>query len=196
MAFGALYDADVLIPHEIRDILMISASTRSHAVYWSDDIFVEWARNAVANNLATEVSVKRFQTIMNELFPAALIVRSRYESLIDAMTNHKKDRHVLAAAVVAEAEIVVTNNVRDFPKASVEPYNIEVQTPDEFVRLQAAVNPRVFLEHYLKRAAQRNRLSIERGHGELTPIDLAMFLRDGPSKMPETGQYILDLLQG
>lgn len=195
MSFGAIYDADVLIPHEIRDILMISASTRLHSVFWSDDIFAEWTRNAKAKELATAASVKRFQDIMNQLFPGALISRHRYEKLIDSMTNDKKDRHVLAAAVVAEVEVVVTNNLGDFPKDSLDPYNIEVQSPDEFVRSQAALNPRLFLEHFLRRAAQRNILSIERGHGELMPADLAMFLRDGPSNMNQTGQYILDLLE-
>src|SRR5580658_4367593 len=107
MAFAALYDADVLIPHEIRDILMISASTRLHAVYWSDDIFQEWRRNALSKKLATEESVLRFQRIMNEMFPDALIARSRYEKLIDSMTNNKKDRHVLAASVVADADVLV-----------------------------------------------------------------------------------------
>jgi hypothetical protein len=54
MAFAALYDANVLIPHEIRDILMISAATRQHAVYWSKDIFDEWTRNAVSKKLSTD----------------------------------------------------------------------------------------------------------------------------------------------
>jgi len=146
MAFAALYDANVLIPHEIRDILMISAATRQHAVYWSKDIFDEWTRNAVRKKLSTEENVLRFQQIMNEMFPDALISRSRYERLIDSMTNDLKDRHVLAAAVVAEADVLVTVDVNDFPKDSVEPYNIEVQTPDQFVRHQAALNPMRFLQ--------------------------------------------------
>jgi predicted nucleic acid-binding protein len=194
MAFAALYDTDVLIPHEIRDILMISASTRLHAVYWSDDIFEEWRRNAVGKNLVTQESVLRFQAIMNEMFPDGLIARYRYEKLIDSMTNHKKDRHVLAAAVIAEADVLVTKNVGDFPKESVERYNIEVQTPDQFVRHQAALNPALFLDGFLTRARDRNELSMARGKGSLTAEDIALFLRDGPSDMPATGQYILDLL--
>ena len=195
MAFAAFYDANVLIPHEIRDILMISAATRLHAVYWSVDIFDEWIRNAVNKKLSTEESVLRFQHIMNEMFPDALISRSRYERLIDSMTNHPKDRHVLAAAVIAEADVLVTIDVNDFPKDSVEPYNIEIQTPDQFVRHQAALNPMRFLEGFLSRASERNKLSIARGSGPLFPEDIALFLRDGPSRMPETGQYILSLLK-
>lgn len=131
---------------------MLSASTRLHAVYWSADIFAEWIRNAVDKGLATEDSVLRFQTIMNTMFPDAMIARDRYERLIDSMTNDEKDRHVLAAAVVAEADVLVTTNVGDFPKSSVESFNIQIQTPDEFVRTQAALNPMLFLEVFLRRA--------------------------------------------
>lgn len=194
MAFAALYDADVLIPHEIRDVLMISAATRLHAVYWSDDIFEEWIRNSVKKKLATKESVLRFQTIMNEMFPDALIPRERYTQLIDSMTNDSKDRHVLAAAIIAEADVLVTKNVDHFPKESVERYNIEVQTPDQFVRHQAALGPNLFMEVFLRRADERDRLSITKGKGSLSPEDIALFLRDGPSEMPETGQYILNLL--
>lgn len=195
MPFAALYDTNVLIPHEIRDVLMISASTRLHAVHWSDDIFAEWLRNSIENNLAPEATVLRFQGIMNEMFPDALIARARYDRLIDSMTNEAGDRHVLAAAVIAEADVLVTHNTNDFPKDSVEAFNIEVQTPDEFVRTQAALSPRLFLEVFLRRATERNKLSIERGHGQLAPVDIALFLRDGPSQMVETGQYLLDLLR-
>lgn len=46
-------------------------------------------------------------------FPDATV--AGYELLVDGMTNDPKDRHVLAAAVRANAEVVVTFNIRDFP---------------------------------------------------------------------------------
>jgi hypothetical protein len=59
MAFAALYDANVLFPHEVRDILMISASTRQHLVHWSDDIIDEWIRNAIKRHVMTEKDLIR-----------------------------------------------------------------------------------------------------------------------------------------
>jgi hypothetical protein len=56
-----------------------------------------------------------------------------YRDLIGAMRNHEKDRHVLAAAVRERAEVIVTTNLKDFPPESVEPYNIEVRHPDDFL---------------------------------------------------------------
>jgi len=195
MPFAAFYDANVLIPHEIRDILMTSAATRLHSVYWSEDVFEEWLRNATEKKLAPEKTILKFQANLNEMYPDALITRARYSALISSMTNDQKDRHVLAAAVVAEADVLVTHNVDDFPRESVERYKIEVQTPDQFVRHQAEFNPQRFMECFMARAAKRNQLSIDRGEGVLSPHDIAEFLRVGPSNMPETGQYIIDLLR-
>jgi hypothetical protein len=61
---------------------------------------------------------------MRAAFPLAEEEARGYESLIPAMTNDPKDRHVLAAAaaVRANAELIVTANLKDFPAASVEPY--------------------------------------------------------------------------
>jgi hypothetical protein len=56
-----------------------------------------------------------------------------YHALIPAMTNDAKDRHVLAAAVVSGAQVIVTRNLRDFPVDSLAPYDIEAQSPDTFL---------------------------------------------------------------
>lgn len=57
-----------------------------------------------------------------------------YEDLIPAMTNHEKDRHVLAAAVRCGAETIVTYNLRDFPRSALVPYSITAQGPSTFLK--------------------------------------------------------------
>jgi hypothetical protein len=64
-------------------------------------------------------------------FPEALI--EDYEQLISSMENHPGDRHVLAAAVHAEASTIVTWNIDDFPIPACDPHGIDVQTPDDFL---------------------------------------------------------------
>jgi len=49
------------------------------------------------------------------------------------MTNDPKDRHVLAAAVGAGGEIVVTKNLGDFPPAACDPLGIQAVSPDGFL---------------------------------------------------------------
>lgn len=44
------------------------------------------------------------------------------------------DRHVLAAAIVGRADVIVTFNLKDFPGEPLAPYRIEPQHPDVFIR--------------------------------------------------------------
>jgi hypothetical protein len=57
------------------------------------------------------------------------------------MTNHPKDRHVLAAAVKSNAHIIVTSNLKDFPLASLSEWEIEAKHPDEFLMNCYAFDP-------------------------------------------------------
>ena len=72
---------------------------------------------------------------LQQAFPTSEVVN--YDALIDAMTCHPKDRHVLAAAVAGGAQVVVTFNVKDFPDPSVEPQTSEssTQTPSSLINL-------------------------------------------------------------
>ena len=47
--------------------------------------------------------------------------------------NHPKDRHVLAAAVAARADVIVTANLRHFPPQACDPHGIRVESPDQFL---------------------------------------------------------------
>jgi hypothetical protein len=64
---------------------------------------------------------------MRRAFPEAMV--ENYEHLIDSMTNHPKDRHVLAAAVAAEANLIVTLDTRHFPPEACDVHGISVRTP-------------------------------------------------------------------
>lgn len=71
-----------------------------------------------------------------------------YEPLIPALNlPDGKDRHVLAAAIMARADVIVTYNLRDFPLEETEKYGIEAQHPDEFISHQIDLNSgKVLLE--------------------------------------------------
>ncbi|WP_242072141.1 PIN domain-containing protein [Nostoc sp. FACHB-110] len=49
------------------------------------------------------------------------------------LTNDPKDRHVLAAAVIVKADIIVTNNLNDFNSQALTPWHIQAQSPDNFL---------------------------------------------------------------
>jgi hypothetical protein len=64
-------------------------------------------------------------------FPEARV--TGYEKMVTLMTNHPKDRHVLAAAVQCGAHVIVTANIRDFPSDSLLEWGIEARHPDQFL---------------------------------------------------------------
>jgi hypothetical protein len=78
-----------------------------------------------------------------------------YADMVASMTNDKKDRHVLAAAVRAGAHAILTENVKHFPAKSVEPYDIDVLTPDQFLAHQFHLNPDLLEEKLRGQAAAR-----------------------------------------
>jgi hypothetical protein len=99
--------------------------------------------------------------IMRQQFPLAEIVG--HESLIDNLTNHPKERHVLAAAIVADAPTIVTRNLRDFPVRARRPFRIEAQSPDDFLLdLSQRAHERVVrFVHKQAQALRRPPVSVE-----------------------------------
>jgi predicted nucleic acid-binding protein len=125
-------DACVLYPAALRDTLLTAAETELYEPQWSDMLLEELSRNLILNAASTVHQVQHLLTVMQETFPEAMVIED-YRSLIDSMTNHPKDRHVLAAAVASHATSIVTFNRKDFPASSLEPWGITLQTPDEFL---------------------------------------------------------------
>lgn len=127
----ALLDANVIWSAALRDTLLIAAERGLFRPAWTLLILNEMSRNLKAKrpDLAGRIDRSVLQII--EFFPDALV--QGYEGLVPEMTNHTGDRHVLAAAVRAEASIIVTWNKSHFPLAACAPYGIRPMTPDEFL---------------------------------------------------------------
>ena len=43
------------------------------------------------------------------------------------------DRHVLAAAIKANANLIVTNNIKDFPEEYLQSFSLNAKTADDFL---------------------------------------------------------------
>jgi len=129
---AVLLDACVLVPMPLADTLLrLAAGPGLFRPKWSDQIMAEVSRTLQQNfNLSPQKAAYR-ESQIRQHFPEALI--DGYEDLIPQMTNHPKDRHVLAAAVGAGVKLIVTYNLKDFPPASLEPYSIAVQGPSTFL---------------------------------------------------------------
>lgn len=103
------------------------------AARWTDAIHGEWTRNLLADRAdLTPQRLARTQRLMEAAVPDAGV--TGYEALIpDLHLPDLDDRHVLAAAITAQADLIVTLNLKDFPPASLSAHGIEAVTPDELV---------------------------------------------------------------
>ena len=69
---------------------------------------------------------------MKEAFPEAWV--EGHEYLIPSLAlPDDNDRHVLAAAIVAGAQHIVTENLKDVPAESLELYDMEAVSADTFL---------------------------------------------------------------
>lgn len=129
----ALLDASVLYPSLIRNILMHLASADLIAARWTHAIHEEWTRNLLVDRPdLTAERLQRTRRLMELALPDASV--TGYEALIATLTlPDPGDRHVLAAAITAEADLIVTWNLKDFPADPVQAYGLTVMSPDDLV---------------------------------------------------------------
>jgi len=133
MAFIVLYDACVLYPAPLRDLLVRIAKTGIVRARWTDAILDECFRNILEQrpDLKPE-ALKRTRELMTQAVPDCLV--TGFETLIEGITlPDRDDRHVLAAAIRVGAQAIVTFNLADFPEEKLAPYDIEAKHPDDFV---------------------------------------------------------------
>jgi predicted nucleic acid-binding protein len=139
----ALLDACAIYGAYLCDTLLHLAEADAYRPLWSADILEEVRRNVAASGVPTD-RVDRRIAHMRRYFPDADV--TGYEHLVDGMTNDPKDRHVLAAAVRASAEIIVTFNLRDFPEAALKPFDLTAVHPDDFLLNILDAHPALVLE--------------------------------------------------
>lgn len=151
-----VYDACVLYPFYLRDLLVRLAMTGLFRAKWTDEIQDEWARNPSANEGIPAERLGRTRRLMDRAVPDARV--TGYENRIPTRTlPDADDRHVLAAAIECSATGIVTLNLPDFPRAALSPHGIEAVHPDDFVRtLLAAHTDQVVQALRVQRAAYRD----------------------------------------
>lgn len=133
MAFTAVYDANVLHPASLRDLLIRLAAGGLFRAKWTEEILGEVFDSVLRVNPDLDPErLQRTRAKMIRAVPDCLV--TGYEPLIEAIDlPDRDDRHVVAAAIRCHAGVIVTSNLRDFPADVLEPFNIEAQSPDVFV---------------------------------------------------------------
>ncbi len=109
--FTVVYDACVLYPAPLRDLLKRLALTDLYRARWSDQIQNEWITAVLRNRSdLTRQQLERTRSLMNE---------------------HVRD--ALAAAIKCGADLILTFNLDDFPEHALASYGIGACHPDPFL---------------------------------------------------------------
>ncbi len=129
----AIYDACILYPFHLRNIVVQAAVDGLIDARWTDAIHDEWVRNLLANTPGLSAEhLAATRQLMDIALPEATIVG--YERHIQAVTlPDPDDRHVAAAAIETGASVIVTWNLRDLPAAELRKHGLARQSPDAFL---------------------------------------------------------------
>ena len=153
MSFIVVLDACVLYPASLRDTLLRLAEVEMYDVVWSQRILDEAVDNLVDDNRMSRDQASYLMDCVNEAFEDAVVPADAIDRLEPSMANHPKDRHVLAAGVLAGAQHVITSNLADFPPEATQPHGIEAVHPDDFLLAMLDLDAELVLWALARQAA-------------------------------------------
>ena len=127
-----VYDACVLYPFHLRNLLVQFAVEGVVHARWSDTIHEEWIRNLAQGRGIPRQRLIVTRDLMNEVLPDADV--RNYKRLIPGITlPDKNDRHVLATAIASGASTILTWNMKHFPKSVTVAHGVMAHNPDRFL---------------------------------------------------------------
>jgi predicted nucleic acid-binding protein len=125
-------DACVLFPTVMREMLLGAAATGAFDPVWSARILEEWARASRRLPEGAEVIARSEIARMRLAWPEAE-AEPLPEFIGTLSLPDPDDRHVLAAAIVGGAEVLMTLNRADFPTRTLARHGLLLREPDGFL---------------------------------------------------------------
>lgn len=181
--FTCVLDTNVIYPIDIRDLLFWFASYDLFTPKWSKHIFDEW-ENVMTRKKIPSIEIEKRISKAQRAFPDALV--KNYESLVDSLTlPDQKDRHVLAAAIKTNANVIVTNNIKDFPKEYLSSFGLTAKTADDFLTDTIDLNNELAIEAF-------RAMVLNRTNPNLDEFDVLDRLRN--NGLQESANYLHALL--
>lgn len=154
--FSALLDACVLVPIALADSLLRLADADLFRPLWSERILDEMVAIEEIHPGLAEGSARRRAVAMDRTFDDACV--RGWESLVQGIRlPDVNDRHVVAAALRGQADLIVTANVRDFPAPMLEDLGVEAQNPEDLLLNQLDLDPDVVIHVLFAQAAATRR---------------------------------------
>lgn len=151
--FKAVLDTNVIYPIAIRDLLFWFAHYDLYTPKWSENIFCEWKEVMIRKGIPETEAEKRI-TKANLAFPDALV--KNYKNLVEKLElPDPDDCHVLAAAIKANANIIVTNNLKDFPEEYLDSFGLKAKSADDFLTDIIDLNPEIAVKAFKEMVLNR-----------------------------------------
>jgi predicted nucleic acid-binding protein len=130
--FRVCLDACVLASHSVCDLLLQLAEERMlYTPVFSKAILKEAHRTHVDKLGWPKELADSFGKEIIRAFPESMV--DGWELVIPLLTNEEKDRHVLAAAIKGEAQLILTFNLKHFKKESLVPWDIRASHPQDYL---------------------------------------------------------------
>jgi hypothetical protein len=129
----SVLDASVLYQEPLRSLLLWVAAEGGFEPLWTQRILAETGDNLLAAAVLDVTQWDRLLAAMSAAFSEASLDQAAVDAIEDQMPNHEKVRHVLAAAVIGDAEVIVTNNLRHFKADDLAPLAKRALDPDSFL---------------------------------------------------------------
>lgn len=142
-----LADANILISRTLRDYFVHAAKLGALDIHWSETILDETTRNLIKQFEFTQADAEVLVERLEAFLPSALVeVKKRDETRVAKVEMDDKDRHVLAAALSANADLLLTQNVRHFPRDWIAKRGIELIDAGTLLTRLAADYPDILRE--------------------------------------------------
>lgn len=181
--FTCVLDTNVIYPLWIRDLLMWFAYYELYTPKWSKNIFDEWIAVMISKGIHENEAKLRAEKL-NLAFPDALVLH--YEPLIDTLKlPDLKDRHVLAAAIKTNADLIITNNLKDFPEEYLAGHGLRAKTPDDFFTDIIDLNHDLSIQAFKK-------MVLNKVNPPLSEFDVLDYLRN--NGLLQTADYLHSLI--
>lgn len=151
--YTALLDACVLYPMPLCDTLLrLAEEPAFYRPLWSEQILREVGEVLIAHNYTPQQRDRRIK-FMRQAFPEAIV--DVPEEMIKGVGTLPDlgDSHVLAAAILGKANVIVTQNTKHFPSVALERYGILCHNADDFLIHQYHLGPDKMLEKLDEQAA-------------------------------------------
>lgn len=128
----AVLDANVLFPTVLREILTEAAASSLFTPLWSERIISEWVHSTIKLGPEQRERAGAEAALLRLRFPQAGTAVWD-ETGLGVQLPDAGDLHVLACAMSGGADLIVTMNLRDFPRHALARLGLRAVHPDVFL---------------------------------------------------------------